>query len=295
MDSSQFVLAAWFVISLLLVLSSVRTKNQGSPPPAVRGGWPLIGNLFQLREKKPAKTFVKWAEKYGPIFTVKMGAPTFVVINSSDLAKEAMITRFSSISSRKLPNAIQIMSGHKFMVSMSDFGEEYKKLKRHLLTSVVAAAPQKRFRPYREEVVENLVKKFHAEVAANPGEKIMVREFMKYELMGLALKQVIGKDLRSIYVKELGTEIPKIDVYRKLLEDPLSLSLEPDWRDFFPYLRWVPNKKFEMKIQRWMDQREAIIKALIGNRLEDPTRLSQEPNNYLDSYLKKQRSFRRSN
>jgi len=51
-------------------------------------GLPVIGNLLQLKEKKPHKTFTKMAHKYGPIFSIKAGASTIIVLNTAQLAKE---------------------------------------------------------------------------------------------------------------------------------------------------------------------------------------------------------------
>lgn len=51
-------------------------------------GLPIIGNLLQLKEKKPHKTFARWAETYGPIYSIRTGANTLVVLNSSEVAKE---------------------------------------------------------------------------------------------------------------------------------------------------------------------------------------------------------------
>jgi ent-kaurene oxidase len=55
---------------------------------AVVPGWPVIGNLLQLKEKKPHKTFLRWAEAYGPIYSIKTGASTVIVLNSTEVAKE---------------------------------------------------------------------------------------------------------------------------------------------------------------------------------------------------------------
>lgn len=51
-------------------------------------GVPILGNLHQLKEKKPHKTFARWAETYGPIYSIKTGSSTVVVLNSAELAKE---------------------------------------------------------------------------------------------------------------------------------------------------------------------------------------------------------------
>lgn len=53
-------------------------------------GLPVIGNLLQMTEKKPHKTFTKWAETYGPIYSIKTGANTIVVLSSNELAKEVI-------------------------------------------------------------------------------------------------------------------------------------------------------------------------------------------------------------
>jgi hypothetical protein len=55
---------------------------------AAVSGLPLIGNLHQLKEKKPHQTFTKWAEIYGPIYTIRTGSSTVVVLNSAQVAKE---------------------------------------------------------------------------------------------------------------------------------------------------------------------------------------------------------------
>jgi len=40
-------------------------------------------------------------------------------------------------------------------------------------------------------------------------------------------------------------------------------AIEVDWRDFFPYLKWIPNRSMEMKIQNLHSRREAVMKALM--------------------------------
>lgn len=51
-------------------------------------GLPVLGNLLQLKEKKPHKTFTKWAEEYGPVYSIQTGASNMVVLNSNEVAKE---------------------------------------------------------------------------------------------------------------------------------------------------------------------------------------------------------------
>lgn len=54
-------------------------------------GLPLVGNLLQLKEKKPYKTFALMAQKYGPIYSIRAGSSTIIVLNSTNLAKEVRL------------------------------------------------------------------------------------------------------------------------------------------------------------------------------------------------------------
>jgi ent-kaurene oxidase len=53
-------------------------------------GLPIIGNLHQLKERKPHKTFSKWSETYGPIYTIKTGSSSVAVLNSREVANEVI-------------------------------------------------------------------------------------------------------------------------------------------------------------------------------------------------------------
>ena len=76
--------------------------------------------------------------------------------------------------------------------------------------------------------------------------------------------QAIGKNIEdSIYVEELGTTLSRDEIFKVLVLDIMEGAIDVDWRDFFPYLSWVPNKTFENKIQTLCCRRKAVMNALI--------------------------------
>ncbi|KAM7518290.1 hypothetical protein LguiB_017252 [Lonicera macranthoides] len=239
------------------------TSSSNLPPLPKVPGVPVIGNLLQLKEKKPHKTFTKWTETYGPVYSIRTGATTMVVLNNNDVAKEAMVTRFSSISTRKLSNALKILTSDKSMVAMSDYDDFHKLVKRNILTNILGPNAQKRHRSHRDTLIENMATHLHACLKNNPLEAINFRHFFESELFGLALKQSLGKDVESIHVEELGTMLSKEEMFKVLVLDPMEGAIDVDWRDFFPYLKWIPNKTFEEKVQRMHIRREAVMTALI--------------------------------
>lgn len=64
-------------------------------------------------------------------------------------------------------------------------------------------------------------------------------------------------------MEELGKEFSKKEMFEVLVVDPMMGAIDVDWRDFFPYLRWIPNQSLEMKIRRIVTRRMAVTRALI--------------------------------
>ncbi|KAJ7966671.1 Cytochrome P450 [Quillaja saponaria] len=247
-------------------------------------GLPVIGNLLQLKEKKPYKTFKQWAEIYGPIYSIRTGASTVIVLNSADVAKEAMITRYSSISTRKLSNALKILTFDKCMVAVSDYNKFHKMVKRYILSNVLGSNAQKRHRCHREAMIENVSTRLQTQVNTSPNQLVNFRKVFESELFGVALKQALGKDVKSIYVEELGSILSREEIFKTLVVDIMEGAIEVDWRDFFPYLKWIPNKSVEMKIRQMAFRRKAVISALVKEQKKRIV-LGENLNSYIDYLL----------
>ncbi|XP_057974636.1 ent-kaurene oxidase, chloroplastic [Malania oleifera] len=273
-----------FFLKGFIMISYQKKRSTKLPTVPAIPGLPFIGNLLQLKEKKPYKTFTKWAETYGPIYSIRAGASTLVVINSIDVAKEAMVTRFSSISTRKLSNAIKILSFDKCMVAISDYNDFHKMVKKFILTSVLGPNAQKRHRCHRDTMIDNLSCHLQDHIQRFPLQPVNLRKIFEFELFGLALKEAVGRDVDSVYVEEIGATLSRDEIFKILVDDPMEGAIEVDWRDFFPYLKWVPNRSMEEKIRRMDFRRVAVMNAIIREQ-EKRIASGQRTDCYLDFLL----------
>ncbi|GJU36216.1 Ent-kaurene oxidase, chloroplastic-like protein [Tanacetum coccineum] len=96
----------------------------------------------------------------------------------------------------------------------------------------------------------------------------------------------VGKDVESLDVEDLGINMKKDEMFQVLVDDIMMGAIEIDWRDFFPYLKWVSNKKFENKIHEIYIRRNAVMKALIK---EHKNALLQ--GSYIDYLLSEAQAF----
>ncbi|XLS66987.1 hypothetical protein HN51_018010 [Arachis hypogaea] len=80
-----------------------RSKLSGGrrEPPLAAGAWPIIGHLpLFAASRPPHKTLGAMADKYGSLFTIKIGSQRAVVINNWKTAKECFTTNDVTLSSR---------------------------------------------------------------------------------------------------------------------------------------------------------------------------------------------------
>ncbi|KAI3858924.1 hypothetical protein MKW98_028657 [Papaver atlanticum] len=249
-------------VSIITILKLYFPRRTSSSTIPVVPGIPLIGNLLQLKDKIPHQIFASWAEIYGPIYSIKAGASTIVVLNSTDVVKEAIVTQFSSIPKRNRTYAM-IKLANNIMIT-SDSNEYHKMARRHVVTSMLGAGALRRHRAHRDTMMNNIVGRLQAHAKENPLKPVNFRLIFQTEIFGLALKQALGTDVGpSKYIEGLGETLTRDEIFKVLVLDPLSGGIKVEWRDFFPYLRWVPNESYEMHIGRIEKQRLEVMKTLI--------------------------------
>lgn len=64
-------------------------------------GWPLIGNLWDLRSNA-AEKYLEWSKTYGEVYQVQMGNVPVVVVNSAAAVKTLWISNGQALSSRPM-------------------------------------------------------------------------------------------------------------------------------------------------------------------------------------------------
>ncbi|KAG7098797.1 hypothetical protein E1B28_000702 [Marasmius oreades] len=100
-------------------------------PPGPRR-LPIVGNLLHVPTLRPYPQFRKWARQYGPIFSLRLGPQTMIVLNSAEVAHEILDNRARKYSSRAPPHvAHDIMSDGQRLVFLP-YDKEWKAAKKSM-------------------------------------------------------------------------------------------------------------------------------------------------------------------
>ncbi|XP_075717015.1 cytochrome P450 2K1-like isoform X2 [Rhinoderma darwinii] len=125
-----------FVLTLLFILNVLKffNKNQVKDFPPGPRCWPLIGNLHLLDLKKPQRTYLELAKKYGSVFSVQLGTKKMVVLAGYETVKDALVNHAEEFGERGVVRIFKNMD--QGMGVISSQGENWQTMRRFTITTL---------------------------------------------------------------------------------------------------------------------------------------------------------------
>jgi hypothetical protein len=116
MPTSVYAFVAVAVALLVYRLSQVgrRPKDYPPGPPTL----PLLGNLHLMPKKEAHLQFQKWAQEYGPVYSLMLGTQVMIVLSSDQAIKDLLDKRSAIYSSRPDMYIGGVVCNNKRMVLM---------------------------------------------------------------------------------------------------------------------------------------------------------------------------------
>ena len=265
-------------ISSLLILVSHQSKKSKSPrrlPPGPPG-WPVVGNLFQVANS--GKEFIDYVRDllptWGPIFTLKMGSRTMIIISSSQLAHEALILKGPVFANRppEYPTRA-IFSSNKFTVNAALHGPVWRSLRKNMVQNGLSSSRLKEFKGVRDNAMDTLIAKIKAEADANDG-VVSVLKNVRFAVFCILLRMCFGVDMDD-------ETIEKVDRMMKLV----VVTLDPSIDDFLPILRPFSSKKRKQAMAVRKQQIETLVPLIQKRRAIVQAGLQSNPTAAPFSYL----------
>ncbi|KAM0012021.1 putative cytochrome P450 [Helianthus debilis subsp. tardiflorus] len=134
-DNYKLILETFAIILVLYCLSFLYKTTTN--PPEASGAWPIIGHYKVFRGSDlPHVPLSSMADRYGPIFTVRLGIRKVLVVSSWDIVKDIFTTHDLLVSNRPNYIATKIL-GHN---GMRRYGEVISEWFQYLGQFLVADA-----------------------------------------------------------------------------------------------------------------------------------------------------------
>ncbi|KAK5558115.1 hypothetical protein LTR46_003364 [Exophiala xenobiotica] len=134
-------------VSQQLIVGIIWNRKYKLPPRVP--GIPFFGNTFQIPASQQGPWAKALAEKFGEMFTCKLGSQTWVFLNSSRVVKDLMERRSAIYSSRpEWPMTQDILSGGSRIVMMG-YTDRWRKL-RKIMHSILNSGQTEVYKPFQD-------------------------------------------------------------------------------------------------------------------------------------------------
>ncbi|XP_055835550.1 cytochrome P450 CYP82D47-like [Solanum dulcamara] len=234
-------LASSLFVLFLLHKHFFSTKKQSRirRVPEAGGAWPIIGHLHLLggseSDQLPHKILGRMADKYGPIFGMKLGVHQAIVVSDPKLAKECFTTNDLALASRPKSMASEIIGYKDAMIGLGPYGPYWRETRKIATIELFSTRRIETLKHVREFEVKSAIKEVYnnwVKNNLNGAVKMEMKEWIEDLVMNTMGKMLFGKRRRS-------NEEEGINKAHKAIRRFFELLGAFVVADFLPYLRWL--------------------------------------------------------
>ncbi|CAN1273735.1 Demethylepipodophyllotoxin synthase [Linum perenne] len=252
------LVVASLVIFYVLFRPSPVGNTSLNPPPQADGAWPIIGHLHLLGGPRPPHIVLgQMADKFGPIFTIRMGVHPAVVVSNWEMAKECLTTHDRVFADRPATIAMDLLGYQRSMVGFSPYGPYWRKIRKIATLELLSSHRLQLLRHVREAEVNVAIKELYGYWCSNERNGVVTVEMDSWFgdiALNVILKMIVGKSIGYLTAGEDGVRL------KKLLKSFFELSGRFVVADGVPYLRWMDVGGFEKEMRKTaeeMDKRDS--------------------------------------
>ncbi|WCJ37981.1 cytochrome P450 family 82 subfamily C polypeptide 4 [Euphorbia peplus] len=255
-SSISFAILATFTLILLLKLWKKQGfTNHKNLVPEAPGGLPIIGHFHRLREKKNlALILAEMADKYGSIFSLRLGVHRAVIISDHRAIKECFTINDKIIAFRPPSTQAQIVGYSGSSFGFAPYGPYWRNLRKLASIELLSSQRTQMLNYVQKSEVNYLVKDLFKRCNSNL--KIDMSECIQHMVFNMITRMVAGK---RFY--EGGKEVENVNGRRmsQVIKDFMNVAGELVPGDFIPLIGWMDFTGIVKKMKSISDEVGVIV------------------------------------
>lgn len=266
---------------LWLSINFLRTASKKKGAPEAGGAWPVLGHLHLLGGPRPPhRVLADMADKYGPIFTIKMGVYRALVVSNWETAKECLTTHDKAFASRPKTMALELLTYNSSMFGFSPYGPYWRQVRKIVTVELLSTHQLEKLRNVRESEVKNSLKELY-DLYVEKKVLVDMKRWFGDTALNVILRNVVGKRCSLREDKESNK-------WKEELANFFALTGKFVASDALPFLKWLDiggdkkamkktAKKLDVIVQQWLEEHKRKKKGdqedfmdVMMSILEDP-------------------------
>ncbi|MBV8124300.1 MAG: cytochrome P450, partial [Paucibacter sp.] len=231
-------------------------------------GWPLLGNLPQLRPSRMHIDMENWSLRYGTLFRVMFGQKPMLVVADHATVNAVLRDRPDGFQRVPITRIISDELGGLPGVFLAE-GSEWRSQRRMVMAGFAPHAIKAYF-PSLVKVALRLQARWHH--AAVTGQRIELLDDLKRYTVDIIAGLAFGTEVNTIDggedVIQRHLDIIMLGVARR------SMAIFPHWR----YFKLPSDRRLERSVAAMREAIHSLIGAARQRMEQDPTRRAHPPN-----------------
>lgn len=265
-----------FLYLALRVLIGGRRRRQA---PEAGGAWPLIGHLRLLGGPKlPHEALGELADKYGPIFTIRLGVHRALVVSNWEMAKECFTANDIAFSNRPKSIALEHMAYNHAMFGFAPYGPYWREVRKIITLELLSTRRLAMLGHVFDSEVKDSIKGIYelwVDKKTTSSNKVFVE--MKRWFGDITVNMIFRIMVRKRITEEDTLEAEKT---RKAFRDFFELMGVFTVADAIPWLRWLDLGGYEKAMKKTAKELDGVLRGWLEEHKQK--RISGEASCELD-------------
>ncbi|KAL3531080.1 hypothetical protein ACH5RR_010402 [Cinchona calisaya] len=274
MDFLSIISAIILLLLLALTILKIHFKNNREKKighckritaPEPRGAWPLIGHLHLLGGKAPvARILGTMADKYGPIFSLRLGSRGAVVVSSWEMVKECFTTNDKNFATRPSMAVAKYLGNNHAMFSLAPYGPYWRDVRKMVTLELLTSHRLEKLKHVRASEFSNWMKDLYSLCSKNnclPA-KVTLNEWFELLTINTIIRLLVGK---RFCTSGEGNDDAEDRRLKEAVKKALYLSGVFVFSDVIPSIEWLDIGSYI----KTMKAAGKELDEIIGNWLEE--------------------------
>ncbi|GER50628.1 cytochrome P450 [Striga asiatica] len=260
-------------LTIILLYNLRHTKPNSPPQPS--GALPILGHLHLLARQSPThRTLSSLADKYGPIFSIRLGAHKAVVISAHEPVRDCFTTNDKILAFRPA-SSVGLYLGYNYAGFGFTQGPYWREARKLVLHHLLSPRRLEKLKTAREAEIRSSFEELHA-----GGNFVIISKWFEELSLDVIVKMITGRRYTDTARGKGGRP------FREVIKEFMYVSGQfvlSDAITFLP-LRWVDFGGYIKAMKRISEELDGITGKWVDEHLERGVK-SDDERDFIDVML----------
>ncbi|KAH7567345.1 hypothetical protein JRO89_XS07G0055300 [Xanthoceras sorbifolium] len=244
-----------------------RSNFKGPKAPEAAGKWPVIGHLHQLTgtgTRLPHFVLGELADRYGPVFSIRIGVHPALVVSSWEVAKELFTKYDVDVASRPKLTVGKLLGYNNANFGFSPYDAYWREMRKITALELLSNRRLELLKDIRVSEVENTVKETYKlwttqkRNGSSGGILVDMQQWFGDMNLNVILKMVAGKKYFGGGGGGAESDEKEVRRCRKAMREFFDLAGIFVLRDAVPYLGWLDLGGYEKAMKKTAKELDSL-------------------------------------